>query len=58
MQNKIYVPTCVSRKFDSVSFKRSAQSRLATLLSSLMARRLVGLQTLLKDFSIDEMVVV
>ena len=36
------------------------QSRLATLLSSLIARRWVGFQTLwrfgLKDFSIDEMV--
>ena len=38
----------------------STQSRLATLLSSLIARRWVGLQTLwrfrLKDVSIDEMV--
>ena len=38
----------------------STQSRLATLLSSLIARRWVGLQTLwwfrLKDLSIDEMV--
>ena len=38
----------------------STQSRLATFLSSLFARRLVGLQTLwwfqLKDLSIDEMV--
>ena len=38
----------------------STQSRLANLLSSLIARRWVGLQTLwrfrLKDFSIDEMV--
>ena len=38
----------------------STKSRLATLLSSLIARRWVGLQTLgwflLKDLSIDEMV--
>ena len=38
----------------------STQSRLATLLSSLIARRWVGLQTLwrfrLKDLSIDEMI--
>ena len=40
----------------------STQSRLATLLSSLIVRRWVGLQTLdvwrfrLKDLSIDEMV--
>ena len=38
----------------------STQSRLATLLSSLIARQWVGLQTLLifrlKDLSIDEMV--
>ena len=38
----------------------STQSRLATLLSSLIARRWVELQTLwrfrLKDLSIDEMV--
>ena len=38
----------------------STQSRLATLFSSLIARRWVGLQTLcwfrLKDLSIDEMV--
>ena len=38
----------------------STQSRLATLLSSLIARRWVGLQNLwqfqLKDLSIDEMV--
>ena len=40
--------------------KYLTQSRLATLLSSLIARRWVGLQTLwwfrLKDLSIDEMV--
>ena len=38
----------------------STQSQLATLLSSLIARRMVGLQTQkwfrLKDLSIDEMV--